>query len=250
MDRSWASSGSFASIRAPSPAIRSSSWATTASLSRSGTCSCSRAGRMSEIDSAVPGDIAAVAKVDEIGFDCVLHDSHDEDQIHMRPLEFPTPMQGVALAPKKRGDEQRIWEVLHRMTAEDPTLVVEHDPNSNETVLSRAGRAAPALGAGAHVDAVQAGDRDAASPDSLIARRSRRRRRDSIATRSRPAARGQSEKCRCASSHGRVAAGSSSSTRPRAGSSRINSCRRCARASSRSSRRVAIADFRCTTCGS
>jgi len=92
-----------------------------------------------EIDSAVPGDIAAVAKVDEIGFDCVLHDSHDEDHIHMQPLEFPTPMQGVALAPKKRGDEQRIWEVLHRMTAEDPTLVVEHDPNSNETVLRALG---------------------------------------------------------------------------------------------------------------
>ena len=77
-------------------------------------------GKNVEIDSAVPGDIAAVAKVDEIEFDCVLHDSHDEDHIHMRPLEFPTPMQGVALAPKKRGDEQRIWEVLHRLTAEDP----------------------------------------------------------------------------------------------------------------------------------
>src|SRR5436190_2329772 len=96
-------------------------------------------GKNVEIDSAVPGDIAAVAKVDEIDFDCVLHDSHDEDHIHMRPLEFPTPMQGVALAPKKRGDEQRIWEVLHRMTAEDPTLVVEHDPNSNETVLRALG---------------------------------------------------------------------------------------------------------------
>src|SRR5205823_14283745 len=42
-----------------------------------------------EIDRAGPGDIAAVAKVDEIEFDCVLHDSHDEDQISLRPLEFP-----------------------------------------------------------------------------------------------------------------------------------------------------------------
>ena len=96
-------------------------------------------GKNVEVDAAVPGDIAAVAKVDEIEFDCVLHDSHDEDQIHMQPLAFPTPMQGVALRPKKRGDEQRIWEVLHRMTAEDPTLVVEHDPHSNETVLRALG---------------------------------------------------------------------------------------------------------------
>jgi elongation factor G len=88
-----------------------------------------------EVPSAVPGDIAAVAKVDDIDFDCVLHDSHDEDEIHMRPLEFPTPMSGVAIAPKRRGDEQRISEVLHRLTAEDPTLVVEHDAVLNETVL-------------------------------------------------------------------------------------------------------------------
>jgi elongation factor G len=96
-------------------------------------------GKNVEIERAVPGDIAAVAKVDEIDFDCVLHDSHDEDHIHMRPLEFPTPMQGVAITPKKRGDEQRISEVLHRMIAEDPTLVVEHDASTNETVLRALG---------------------------------------------------------------------------------------------------------------
>ena len=92
-------------------------------------------GKQVEIDRAVPGDIAAVAKVDEIEFDCVLHDSHDEDQIHMRPLEFPTPMHGFAISPKKRGDEQRISDVLHKMIAEDPTLSLEHDTNLNETVL-------------------------------------------------------------------------------------------------------------------
>jgi elongation factor G len=88
-----------------------------------------------EGDRAVPGDLAAVAKVDDITFDCVLHDSHDEDEIHMRPLEFPVPMHGFAITPKRRGDEQRISDVLHRMTAEDPTLVVTHDPTVNETVL-------------------------------------------------------------------------------------------------------------------
>ncbi|MET0210145.1 MAG: elongation factor G, partial [Burkholderiaceae bacterium] len=92
-------------------------------------------GKYLEVDSAVPGDIAAVAKVDEVTFDCVLHDSHDEDHIHMRPLAFPVPMHGFAISPKRRGDEQRISEVLHKMTAEDPTLVAEHDPIVNETVL-------------------------------------------------------------------------------------------------------------------
>ncbi|HEX7329294.1 MAG TPA: elongation factor G [Casimicrobiaceae bacterium] len=92
-------------------------------------------GKYVEIDAAVPGDLAAVAKIDEVEFDCVLHDSHDEDRIHMRALEFPVPMHGFAITPKRRGDEQRISDVLHKMIAEDPTLVVTHDPTVNETVL-------------------------------------------------------------------------------------------------------------------
>jgi elongation factor G len=92
-------------------------------------------GKNVEVDRAVPGDLAAVAKVDDIEFDCVLHDSHEEDQIHMKPLQFPTPMHGVAIEPARRGDEQRISEGLQRITAEDPTLTVAHDTVLNETVL-------------------------------------------------------------------------------------------------------------------
>jgi elongation factor G len=91
--------------------------------------------KTTEVDAVVPGDIAAVAKVDEIEFDCVLHDSHDEDMIRMQPLEFPVPMHGVAIEPKRRGDEQRLSDVMHKMMAEDPTLSVEHDAQLNETVL-------------------------------------------------------------------------------------------------------------------
>jgi elongation factor G len=39
-----------------------------------------------EIDAAGPGAIAAVAKVEDIHFDAVLHDSHDEDRIHLQPV--------------------------------------------------------------------------------------------------------------------------------------------------------------------
>jgi elongation factor G len=88
-----------------------------------------------EVSAAVPGDIAAIAKVDEIGFDCVLHDSHDDDHIHMRPLEFPEPMFGLAIEPKRRGDEQKISETLHRLASEDPALKVDHDATTHETVV-------------------------------------------------------------------------------------------------------------------
>ncbi|MCC7043433.1 MAG: elongation factor G [Acidobacteria bacterium] len=88
-----------------------------------------------EVQEAVPGDIAAVARVEEVTFDAVLHDSHDEDHIHMRPLVFPRPMFGLAIEPRRRGDEQKISEVLHRIAAEDPTFQVEHDAATHETVI-------------------------------------------------------------------------------------------------------------------
>jgi len=88
-----------------------------------------------ETDALVPGDIGAVAKVEEIEFDSVLHDSHDEDHIHLKPLEFPKPMHGLAVETKRKGDEQRIFEVLHKLEIEDPCFEVERHPTTNETVI-------------------------------------------------------------------------------------------------------------------
>ncbi len=90
---------------------------------------------MVEVPQLVPGDIGAVAKVEEILFDCVLHDSHEEDLVRMKPLDFPKPMFGWAVEPKRRGDEGRISEVMAKIAAEDPTLAIEHDVQQNETVL-------------------------------------------------------------------------------------------------------------------
>ncbi|GAB3552304.1 elongation factor G [Noviherbaspirillum agri] len=88
-----------------------------------------------EVAQAVPGDICAVAKVEDIAFDAVLHDAAEDDHIHLKPLPFPLPIFGLAIAPKKRGDEQRMWEILQKITAEDPCLKVEHQASTNETVL-------------------------------------------------------------------------------------------------------------------
>lgn len=88
-----------------------------------------------EIASAVPGDICAVSKVDEIQFDSVIHTSHDEDQFHLRSLTLPPPMYGVALDLARRGDEKKLSDALHKLAAEDPSLSIEFNSQSNETVL-------------------------------------------------------------------------------------------------------------------
>jgi len=88
-----------------------------------------------EITQAVPGDICAVPKIDEIFFDAVLHDSHDEDHYHLKSVTFPPAMLGLAIRTEKRGDEQKLSEGLHRLVAEDPCARIEHHVAQNETVL-------------------------------------------------------------------------------------------------------------------
>ncbi len=88
-----------------------------------------------EVDSLVPGDLGAVTKVEEIEFNSVLHDSHDEDHIRLRSLEFPTPMHAIAVETRRKGDEQRLFEVLHKLEVEDPCLWVERHPTTHETVI-------------------------------------------------------------------------------------------------------------------
>ncbi|MBJ6978737.1 MULTISPECIES: elongation factor G [unclassified Luteimonas] len=88
-----------------------------------------------EIEQAVPGDIAAVAKVDELHFDAVLHDSHDEDHIHLAPMEYPRPMFGLAVEAGSRGQEQKLATALHKLSEEDPCFQVEQDPDTHETVV-------------------------------------------------------------------------------------------------------------------
>ena len=88
-----------------------------------------------EIDEALPGDIVAVAKVDDIHFDAVLHDAVEEGRIHLAPSAFPAPMYGVAVEPAHKGQEQKLSQALAKLTEEDPCFRVEHHKELNETVI-------------------------------------------------------------------------------------------------------------------
>jgi elongation factor G len=87
-----------------------------------------------EVPMGLPGDLCAVAKVEEIHYDAVLHDV-PEDRFHLEPMKLPTPMAGLAISPAKRGDEQKLSEALHKLQLEDPCVKIEHNASTNETVL-------------------------------------------------------------------------------------------------------------------
>jgi elongation factor G len=88
-----------------------------------------------EVARGMPGDLCAVAKVDELHFDAVLHDAAEDDHLHLKPLPFPVPVHGLAIEPKRRGDEQRVWQILQGLVDEDPCLRLTHVATTNETVV-------------------------------------------------------------------------------------------------------------------
>jgi elongation factor G len=90
---------------------------------------------LKEVAKAVPGDLCAIAKVEELHFDAVLHDAAEDAHIHLKPLEFPVAVHGLAISPKRRGDEQRLHDILLKLVSEDPCLRVDHAANTNETVV-------------------------------------------------------------------------------------------------------------------
>ena len=88
-----------------------------------------------EVPRAYPGDLCAIAKIEELHFDAVLHDSPEDDHIHLKPLDFPVPVHGLAIEPKRRGDEQRLHDILQKLVSEDPCLRLEHVAATNDSVV-------------------------------------------------------------------------------------------------------------------
>jgi elongation factor G len=92
-----------------------------------------------EATEIIAGDIGAVAKIDEIHTNDVLHDDHALDSVHLRPLTFPTPMYGLAITPKARGDETKLSLQLAKFAEEDPTFRWHTDRQTHEVVISGIG---------------------------------------------------------------------------------------------------------------
>ena len=92
-----------------------------------------------EIESAVPGDICALIKVDEVKFENVLHESQDGNGLKCDTVAFPNPMFGLAVTAKSRGDEGKIGEALSRLDEEDPTFHVTRDSTTHETIINGMG---------------------------------------------------------------------------------------------------------------
>jgi elongation factor G len=84
----------------------------------------------SPIDRAEAGQIVAVAKQDDLHTGSILGD------VELPPIPFPKPMVGLALAPKSRGDENKLATALHKLVEEDATLRLDRDRQTSELVIT------------------------------------------------------------------------------------------------------------------
>jgi elongation factor G len=83
------------------------------------------------------GDIGAVAK---------LHDTHTGDTLTTKdkpltldPISFPSPSFSASVVAKSKADLDKLGQALQRTLDEDPTLHVDRDPETGETILSGIG---------------------------------------------------------------------------------------------------------------
>jgi elongation factor G len=84
---------------------------------------------------AYAGDIVALAKVEDIHVDQMVHDPAASNDWKPVLPKYPTPMFSLAIEPKARGDEGKISGALHKLSEEDPTFRFTHDAQTHEMVI-------------------------------------------------------------------------------------------------------------------
>ncbi|MFP5212671.1 MAG: elongation factor G, partial [Acidobacteriota bacterium] len=86
---------------------------------------------------AGPGDIVAVAKLKETTTQDTL--CSEKDAIVFEPVELPHAIYSLAVEPKSKGDEDKIFSSLARLMEEDLTLKLERNEETREMILSGMG---------------------------------------------------------------------------------------------------------------
>ena len=61
------------------------------------------------------------------------------DFIILESMDFPDPVIGVAIEPKSKAEEKKLFETLAKIALEDPSFTVSTDADSGQTIISGMG---------------------------------------------------------------------------------------------------------------
>jgi len=90
-----------------------------------------------ELGNIGAGDIGATVKLKDTHTNNTLSDK--KDQVVLKGIDFPNPVIRIAIEPKAKGDEDKISTGLHTLHEQDPTFIVNFDPELRQTIISGQG---------------------------------------------------------------------------------------------------------------
>ncbi|MFA6450423.1 MAG: elongation factor G [bacterium] len=91
-----------------------------------------------QVESAEPGDIACIVKVDEISTGDTICDPMN---VFILPsANIPEPVIALAVAPKERGDEDKLSRGLNSLLEEDPLLKTKRDEQTKQLTICGTGQ--------------------------------------------------------------------------------------------------------------
>lgn len=85
------------------------------------------------VTASIAGDICAVAKLSRAETGDTLSDR--SNPLVMEPWTMPEPLLPIALVAHAKADEDKLGQALQRLAAEDPTVSIEHHPETLQLVL-------------------------------------------------------------------------------------------------------------------
>src|SRR6266481_5094724 len=95
------------------------------------------ANKREEIQEVLAGDIcAAVGLKNVVTGDTVCDEKHP---ILLESIDFPEPVIQLAIEPKTKVDQEKLGLAIQKLIQEDPTLRVNTDPDTGETILAGMG---------------------------------------------------------------------------------------------------------------
>jgi len=96
-----------------------------------------RGKKQTQVNEVPAGDIAVLVKLQDTGTGDTL--CTKENPVKLEGIDFPEPTLTVAIKPKSKGDEDKMSNSLGKILEEDPTIKVEKNTETKETLLTGMG---------------------------------------------------------------------------------------------------------------
>jgi elongation factor G len=95
------------------------------------------ANKREEITELMAGDIAACVGLKTVSTGDTICD--EDKPILLESIEFPAPVIQLAIEPKTKADQEKLGMAIAKLVQEDPTLKINTDPETGQTILSGMG---------------------------------------------------------------------------------------------------------------